>query len=143
MKIQSKKRQIREFDPNGVGQEGKLFGLPFDHETSEVIVIPVPWDVTTSFKDGASLGPEMILKVSSQIDLFLHRIPDAWKLGITMLPIDDEWISKNNQARKYAIEYIKYLEGKSIQLSDKEIEVILHNINSLSCLLYTSPSPRD
>ena len=135
MKSKSKKRQIQEFDPNGVGQEGKLFGLPFDHETSEVIVIPVPWDVTTSFKDGASLGPEMILRVSSQIDLFLHRIPDAWKLGITMLPIDDEWISKNNKGRKYAIEYIKYLEGKSIQLSDKEVEVILQNINSLSNII--------
>lgn len=132
MKSLAKKKQIREFDPNGVGQEGKLFGLPFDQETSEVIVIPVPWDVTTSFKGGASLGPEAILRVSSQIDLFLHRIPDAWKLGISMLPIDEEWILKNNQARKYAREYIKFLEGKTVQLSDKDIEIILQNINSLS-----------
>lgn len=132
MRSYAKNSLIKKFDPNGVGQAGKLFGLPFDQETSEIIVIPVPWDVTTSFKDGASLGPEAILKVSSQIDLFLHRIPDAWKLGITMLPIDDDWISKNNKARKYASEYIKQLEGNSTQLSKTDSRRILQNINALS-----------
>ena len=127
-----KNKLIKNFDPNGVGQAGKLFGLPFDQETSEIIVIPVPWDVTTSFKDGASLGPEAILKASSQIDLFLHRIPDAWKLGITMLPIDDDWISKNNEARKYAKAYIEQLEGNSTLLSDTDSRHILKNINALS-----------
>lgn len=132
MKSRSKKNLIKKFDPNGVGQTGKLFGLPFDQETSEIIVIPVPWDVTTSFSDGASLGPEAILNVSSQIDLFMHRIPDAWKLGITMLPIDDDWIAKNNQARKYALENIKFLEGDLIKLSGKDIDLIIRNINMLS-----------
>jgi len=127
-----KNKLIKNFDPNGVGQAGKLFGLPFDQETSEIIVIPVPWDVTTSYKDGASLGPEAILKASSQIDLFLHRIPDAWKLGITMLPIDDDWISKNNEARKYAKAYIEQLESNSTLLSDTDSRLILKNINTLS-----------
>ena len=47
----------------------------------------------------------------------MHRIPEAWKLGITMLPIDDDWILKNNQTRKYAIEYIRFLEGDNIILA--------------------------
>ncbi|MCG8307917.1 MAG: agmatinase family protein [Cytophagales bacterium] len=127
-----KKKLIKRFDPNGIGQTGKLFGLPFDQDTSEIVVIPVPWDVTASFKDGASLGPKAVLRVSSQIDLFMERIPDAWKLGICMLPIDDEWISKNNQARKFAVEYIKFLEGEKIELTDEYIDIILKNINVLS-----------
>jgi agmatinase len=49
MESYQKSKQIKKFDPNGVGQKGKLFGLPFDLETSEVVVIPVPWDVTASF----------------------------------------------------------------------------------------------
>ena len=132
MKSYSKKKLIKKFDPNGVGQAGKLFGLPFDQGTAELIVIPVPWDVTTSFKDGASLGPKAVLKVSPQIDLFLQHIPDAWKLGIAMLPIDDDWIAKNDQARKYTVEYIKYLEGESVQLSNKDSSLIIQNINMLS-----------
>jgi agmatinase len=127
-----KKKQIKKFDPNAVAQKGKLFGLPFTPETAEIVVIPVPWDVTTSFKDGASLGPSAILDVSSQIDLHIPHIPDSWKLGITMLPIDNEWLKKNNEARKYALQYIRYLEGGELKLEDKEIHIISKNINALS-----------
>ncbi len=127
-----KKKLLKNIDPNGIGIAGKLFGLPFDKDTSEIIVIPVPWDVTTSFNDGTSEGPKAILDASSQIDLFIKHIPDAWQLGITMLPIDDDWISKNNLARKFAIEYIKYLEGAANELSEKDTAFILQNINMLS-----------
>jgi agmatinase len=127
-----KKKQIKKFDPNGVGQKGHLFGLPFTTETAEVVVIPVPWDVTTSFNDGTSLGPRAILDVSPQIDLYLPGIPDAWQLGISMLPIEEGWVKKNQEARKYAVEYIRYLEGDGVELKDKDINLILKNINALS-----------
>ena len=123
---------IKKFDPNGVGKRGNLFGLPFDAETSKVIVIPVPWDVTASFHDGTSQGPGRVLDVSSQIDLFLLRMPEAWKLGVSMLPVSDEWINSNNEARKYAIQYIRSLEGEDIKLTPEEEKLILRNINALS-----------
>lgn len=132
MESYQKSKQIKKFDPNGVGQKGKLFGLPFDLETSEVVVIPVPWDVTASFHDGASLAPQAILDVSPQIDLYIPSIPDAWKLGISMLPIDNGWIEKNKQARIFAKEYIRHLEEGSVKLNDKEVNIILKNINALS-----------
>ncbi len=132
MNPDQKNKLMHNFDPNGVGRAGSLFGLPFDQETSEIVVIPVPWDVTTSFNDGASRGPEAILKVSSQIDLFIPSIPDAWKLGITMLPIEPEWKSKNSEVRKHAVEYIKKLDGSSTQLSDEDAAHICQNINLLS-----------
>lgn len=128
----SRKKIIKNFDPNGVGQQGKLFGLPFSPENSRMVVIPVPWDVTASFSDGASLGPKAVLDVSPQIDLCMPKIRDAWKLGLSMLPIDDSWILKNNQARKYAFDYIQKLEGAEVELSDKETRVIVQNINMLS-----------
>ncbi len=132
MESYTKKKFIKRFNPNKVGQAGKLFGLPFDYDTSEIVVIPVPWDVTASFKDGASTGPKAILNVSSQIDLYLERMPDAWELGISMLPIEDEWIKKNNQAREYSTGYINHLEGKGVHLTDEHINLILKNINTLS-----------
>jgi len=127
-----KKKQIKKFNPNGVASKGKLFGLPFTPETAEIVIIPVPWDVTTSFKDGTSLGPNAILNVSSQIDLHIPDIPDAWKMGIAMLPIDEEWMKKNSEARKYAVQYIRYLEGEEVKLKYKDINIILKNINALS-----------
>lgn len=128
----SKKKLIKKFDPNGVGEKGRLFGLPFDRESSEIVVIPVPWDVTASFNDGASMGPKAVLNVSSQIDLFMPKIKDAWRLGISMLPIDDDWIAKNEQARTFAAEYIRRLEFGSSNLAEKDIKLILQNINLLS-----------
>jgi len=127
-----KKKQIKRFDPNGVGQKGKLFGLPFTPETSELVVIPVPWDVTASFKDGASLGPKAILDVSPQIDLFVPNIPNAWELGICMLPIDQQWMDNNDQARKFSVQYMKDLEGADVKLKDEEKSIIVKNINALS-----------
>ncbi len=132
VKKHSKSYQIENFDPNGVGQQGRLFGLPFDWDTSEIVVIPVPWDVTTSFSDGTSLGPKAILEVSPQIDLFMPGIPDAWKIGLFMLPIDDIWVTKNRQARKMAGEYIAALEEGSDTLTQADIDRVTNKVNALS-----------
>jgi agmatinase len=49
-----------------------------------------------------------------------------------MLPIEDAWIGKNNQARKYARQYIKFLEGEPIHLTAEDVDFMLQNINVLS-----------
>gem|GEM_PF-3317643 len=36
------------FDPNGVAMHGKLFGLPYSVQESELVIVPVPLDMTTS-----------------------------------------------------------------------------------------------
>ena len=132
MNYKLKNKQIQSFDPNGVGKVGSLFGLPFSEDTSEIVVIPVPWDVTTSFNDGASSGPASILKVSPQIDLFIKQIPDAWKLGIYMLPIDSHWEIENKRARALAKTYISFLEGEVKNLTDEQVKNIISEVNDLS-----------
>jgi agmatinase len=79
--------QIDGFDVNGPGNPDSLFGLPFTPETARLVVIPVPWEATVSYRTGTARGPEAILKASRQIDFFCREIPDAWKLGIAMLPV--------------------------------------------------------
>ena len=62
----SKEKKIKSFNPNDLSNINfNIFGLPFNIEESEVILIPVPWDVTVSYKDGASKAPEAIFKASS------------------------------------------------------------------------------
>jgi agmatinase len=46
------------FDINGIGIAGKLFGLPFDENSSRMVIIPVPWEVTVSYASGTAGGPE-------------------------------------------------------------------------------------
>lgn len=103
--------KIGAFDPNGIGAvNGNLFGLPFTAEESEVVIIPVPWEVTVSFRAGTANGPAAILAASPQIDLFDPVVPDAWKMGIAMLPISKAWKKRGKILRGKAQRCIQYLE---------------------------------
>ncbi len=68
--------------------DGGLFGLPFSAAQSDLVLLPVPWDVTTSYRPGTAEGPRLILEASTQIDLWDRDVPEAWRRGIHMLPID-------------------------------------------------------
>ena len=47
-----------------------IFGVEAEKETSKIILLPVPWEVTTSYGAGTSLGPKIIDKASYQVDLY-------------------------------------------------------------------------
>ncbi len=109
----TKQEQIASFDPNGVGVKGTLFGLPFSTDTAEVVVIPVPWDVTTSYGSGTAQGPQAILDASSQLDYGQIDIPEAWQLGIVMDEIPEVWLSSGRSFREKSTQYIAWLESGS------------------------------
>jgi len=109
----SKETLIKNFDPNGQGVKGNIYGLPFTTETSELILIPVPWEVTVSYHDGTALGPKAILDASYQVDLYFKGIEEAWKLGIAMLPIPEDLYLENRSLRSLALKHIGSLEINS------------------------------
>jgi agmatinase len=56
-------------------------------ETSRAVIIPVPYDLTTSFMPGTRQGPHAIIRASTQLELFddeLEQEPAA--IGIHTLP---------------------------------------------------------
>ena len=61
---------------------GNARRLPFAPEESSLVLIPVPWDVTVSYREGTALGPGAILDASLQVDLYDVHCPGAWKWGI-------------------------------------------------------------
>lgn len=76
------------FDPDAAAPaESGIYGLPFSPEESKVIVIPVPFEATTSYGGGTSEGPAAVLEASKQVDLFDHETGDPYRAGIAMLPI--------------------------------------------------------
>ena len=94
-----KAAQVDGFDPNGPGIPGSLFGLPFTPETSELIIIPVPWETTVTYRAGTAHGPSAILEASRQIDFYMREIRDAWKMGVSLLPVSSDILAENNRLR--------------------------------------------
>lgn len=108
----SKAEKINGFDPNSPGDpNSNIYGLPFNCEEAEVVIVPVPWDVTVSYSDGTSGGPEAIFEASFQVDLYEPAITDAWKIGLAMEEISEEVIAKTETLRAEAIEYIDAFTG--------------------------------
>lgn len=131
----SRQMKVRNFDPNGIGHpNGNLFGLPFTPEESGVVIIPVPWDVTASSRFGTAYAPRMILKASYQVDFFDPAIPDAWKMGIGMLPISYEWQKRNGALRRKAKKITQHLE-RGGEAKDPRIHALLDEINTNSTAL--------
>lgn len=129
----SKEQIIHSFDPNGPGIAGNLFGLPFSEDTSDLVLVPVPWEVTVSYRSGTARGPKAILEASSQIDCFVKDIPDAWKLGVTMLPVPETILEETDKFRKLAAQHIKSIEtGKTTEPTDPLLAIINESSENLN-----------
>jgi agmatinase len=108
----TKEEKIKNFDPNSIGQlNAGMFGLPFSAEESEIILIPVPWEVTVSYGGGTADGPAAILDASYQVDLYDPFVKDAWKKGIWLDEFDEEIRRRSDNARRVAEAHIEALAG--------------------------------
>jgi agmatinase len=120
-----------EFNPSGVGlKNGNFIGLPFNGNSANVILIPVPWDVTVSFGEGTALGPQAIREASVQLDLFDPDVQDAWKLGIYMPPADKSILEKRDELRPLAAKYIDFLEAGGDVAHNPSMKNMLDEINA-------------
>lgn len=115
----NKAEKIKSFDPSQPGlADESIFGLPFTAEESEIIIIPVPWEVTVSYGAGASEGPEAILEASFQVDLHHQEFPELWKLGmyLDLTEQTDEWAANSAKYKALAQPIISALEsGEKIE----------------------------
>jgi agmatinase len=98
------------FDPDAAAVGGGLYGLPFTTGQARFVVIPVPFDATTSYRDGACDGPAAVLEASRQVDLFDLDFGRPWEPGIAMLALEAEparTIARlNRRARRLALPVI-------------------------------------
>jgi agmatinase len=114
------------YDPSGIGQlNGNIFGLPFDDDSAQLIVIGVPWEVTVSYGAGTAQGPQQVLDASPQLDLYDFDHPDGWKQGIFMPPISQETLTQNGIYRAKAAVIIDRLsQGEALaELTSELAEV--------------------
>lgn len=131
---QTKQEKINAFDPSQPGlADQSIFGLPFSAEESEIIIIPVPWEVTVSYGAGASEGPEAILDASFQVDLHHQEFPELWKLGM-FLDLNEETYKWNQDSDKYkalAQPIIEALEAGETIADNPSLQADLDAINKV------------
>ncbi|HEU0136067.1 MAG TPA: arginase family protein, partial [Flavobacterium sp.] len=128
----TKEQKIASFDPSQPGlADESIFGLPFTALESEIIIIPVPWEVTVSYGAGASDGPEAILEASFQVDLHHQEFPELWKLGM-FLDINthtEEWSEASRKNKALAQPIIEALESGEIVVDNENLKFDLNEIN--------------
>ncbi|MEM9858622.1 MAG: agmatinase family protein [Bacteroidota bacterium] len=134
--MRSKKEIIEAFDPNAPASYDSLFGLPFDEDHADLIILPAPWEVTVSYRSGTSNAPEAILAASRQVDLDLPNIKEAWTMGFHMLPVSEELKEENSKYRDLAKQYIDWLDGSeetvildSLKIIPRAIDEICEKLN--------------
>jgi agmatinase len=112
--MNSKVEKIKSFDPNGLAAANtNIFGLPFNETEADIVIIPVPWEVTVSYQSGTAQGPEAIFNASKQVDLYDADVTDAWKRGIFMRKVDKSILKFSKSLRKKAEKYLDQIgEGE-------------------------------
>jgi agmatinase len=127
---------LSKFDINAVcNRNNNIFGLPFTEEDAQVILLPVPWEVTVSCSAGTARSVEHIFKASMHIDLFDRNAPDCWKKGFYMRDPDRKVLMKSDYLRKEAELYIDFIAHDQDVSNNKFMLKSLKEINEGSAIL--------
>jgi agmatinase len=117
------------FDPNApAALDSGIYGLPFDESEANVVIVPVPWEVTTSYGGGTAQGPAAILEASRQVDLFDLDVEKPYAPGIFMLPEDAQIVSWNEEGRRLA----QIIIDAAGVVESPEARAALDRVNELS-----------
>lgn len=125
------------FDSNAPASEDSgIFGLPFSVEEATLVIIPVPWEATTSYGGGTSKGPQAIYQASKQVDLFDIDLGNFFEAGIAMVEMPSDVQKWNDLAKQYAQKVIKDIfENKEDASTQKALATV--NEYSLKVNEYT------
>ena len=96
------------FDPDAAAAPGAgLFGLGTDLSEAGVVVVPVPFEATTSYGGGTSRAPAAIKKASHQVDLLDREHGRVYEAGLAMLPVPARIQRLSDEAGKAAAPIIR------------------------------------
>ncbi len=124
------------FDPNSVGlKSNNIFGLPFSEEESALVLLPVPWEVTVSYRVGTAMGPDSIFEAAMQVDLFDPDVKDGWKKGFHMLPIDRNIRKKSDYLRQCTELILSHMVDGGVVAENEQLSQKLSEINENGKLL--------
>jgi agmatinase len=99
-----------------------------NYDDATVVVLPVPYDGTSTYGKGADKGAVAILDASAHVELYdIQTASEVWKKGICTLPALDV---SNNDSPETVVEQIQ--KKVSHLLEDKKFIVMLGGEHSIS-----------
>ncbi len=114
------------FDPNAAAlPDSGVFGLPFTPDEAKVVLVPVPYEATTSYGGGTADGPHAILEASKQVDLFDLDTGRPYEPGICMLEHPTDVRAWNDEAKALAAPIV---ESGGLEVDEQA----LARVNALS-----------
>ena len=129
-------KDLSSFNPNAItNPNNNIFGLPTREDDARLIILPVPWEVTSSFGTTTARAPNTILRESHKIELLDSDFGDAWRQGFYMREADKKVLLKSDYLRKEAELYISYVaDGESLD-ANKFMAKTLREVNEGSVFL--------
>lgn len=94
------------FDPDAPASGEGLFGLPHTSNNAALVVVPVPFEATASYRRGTAQGPAAIHEATMQVDLHDLETGEPWRFGIAMEEVDPDFIAWNEAASTDALAVI-------------------------------------
>jgi agmatinase len=129
---------LSNYDPDSVSNpNNNIFGLPTTEDDAQLVIVPVPWEVTVSYGSGTSRAPEAICKASMQIDIYDPDVPQGWKQGYYMRPTDRKILMKSDYLRKEAELYIDYISKGEDVSANQFMSKTIKDVNGGSIYLNT------
>jgi agmatinase len=126
-RVFSRRIFMSHFNPSDAASaDSGIFGVPVTKDNSLIHLLPVPWDVTTSYGVGASDGPELILQASEQVDLFDLEVGNSWRAGYFMkdIPKDLKELNKIMKAKAQELLHLRADQEGNLALQEKmQIEI--------------------
>lgn len=125
---------MADFNPSeAASSEFGIFGLPLTEDEAKVVLLPVPWEATTSYGKGASAGPQLIREASEQVDLFDFETGKAYEQGYFMREIP-EWILELNRETKAKAQAVMEMRLNRVDDTEslKRIEKLTAEVNEAS-----------
>lgn len=89
----------------GHGVEGRFGGLPDEFaqlESAKIVILPIPFDQTTTYNQGADKGPAALIEASRNLELFdIETGSEVFRRGIYTAPAVEAASSEDMLALSY------------------------------------------
>lgn len=92
--------------------EAGFLGVDIDPRDAKLVILPVPWEATTSYGGGTSEGPGAVVAASHQLDMEDAAFGKAFRAGITVTLEDSTIRSLNKKAKEAAQRVIDACERR-------------------------------
>lgn len=130
------KQQIDAIDQgNPPSPAAGIFGLTIPPEEAALVLVPVPWEATTSYGQGTAHAPHAMVEASHQMDLFDLTFGKPFRQGITMLE-EEVWIRDLNfRARQSAEKVITAFENQ-MTIPEQDLQMVNQASDDVNHFVY-------